>query len=59
MKGLGPPFIRLCDSPTARAYYPEEDFQAWLAARPRRTSTAEEKQAEMKRKALASKAPAV
>jgi hypothetical protein len=43
MRGLGPPFIRLSDSPTARAYYPEAEFLAWIAARPRRLSTAEEK----------------
>ena len=43
MKGQGPPFIRLSDSPTARAYYPEAEFLAWIAARPLRTSTAEEK----------------
>ena len=43
MRGDGPPFIRLSDSPTARVYYPEAEFLAWLAARPRRISTAEEK----------------
>jgi hypothetical protein len=43
MRGGGPPFIRLSDSPTGRAYYPEAEFLAWLAARPRHTSTAEEK----------------
>ncbi|HZK36261.1 MAG TPA: hypothetical protein VFC57_04810 [Aeromicrobium sp.] len=43
MRGNGSPFIRLSDSPTSRAYYSEAEFLAWLAARPRRTSTAEEK----------------
>jgi hypothetical protein len=45
MKGQGPPFIRLSDSPTGRAYYRESEFNAWLAARPSRMGTAEEKQA--------------
>lgn len=52
MKGLGPPFIRLDDSPTARAYYPEDEFLAWLASRPRRISTADEK-----REAMGAKVP--
>lgn len=43
MRGDGPPFIRLSNTPTARVYYPEDEFIAWLAARPRRTSTAQEK----------------
>jgi len=43
MRGDGPPFIRLSDSPSARGYYPEAEFLAWLVARPRRVSTAEEK----------------
>jgi hypothetical protein len=43
MRGLGPPFVRLSNSPTGRAYYPEADFHAWLAARPRRMGTSEEK----------------
>jgi hypothetical protein len=43
MRGDGPPFIRLSDSPTTLVYYPEAEFLAWLAARPRRVSTAEEK----------------
>ena len=43
MRGNGPPFIRLSDSPASRAYYPEAEFIAWLAARPRRLSTAEER----------------
>jgi hypothetical protein len=45
MKGQGPPFIRLSDSPTGRAYYRESEFNAWLAARPSRMGTGEEKQA--------------
>jgi hypothetical protein len=45
MNGLGPPYIRLSDSPTARCFYPEAEFLAWLASRPRRMSTGEEKQA--------------
>jgi hypothetical protein len=40
MRGDGPPFIRLNDSLTARVYYPEAEFLAWLAARLRRISTA-------------------
>jgi hypothetical protein len=43
MRGQGPPFIRLSDAPTARVFYPEAEFYAWLAARPRRNSTGEEK----------------
>lgn len=43
MRGDGPPFVRLSESPSARAFYPEAEFLAWLAARPRRISTAEEK----------------
>jgi hypothetical protein len=43
MKGQGPPFVRLSDSPTARAFYPEDAFNAWLEARPLRMGTAEEK----------------
>jgi hypothetical protein len=46
MRGDGPPFIRLSDSLTARVYYPEAEFLAWLAARLRRISTAEEKRRE-------------
>jgi hypothetical protein len=41
----GPPWIRLSDSPTARVYYPAEEFEAWLAARPRFVSTGAERAA--------------
>ena len=43
MRGDGPPFIRLSGSLTARVYYVEAEFLAWLAARPRRVSTAEKR----------------
>lgn len=43
MRGQGPPFIRLSDSPTARVAYPVADLEAWLANRPRFIGTMEEK----------------
>jgi hypothetical protein len=43
MKGLGPPYLRLSDSPTARVYYREAEFLAWLESKPSRMGTAEEK----------------
>ncbi len=45
LRGGGPPFIRLSDKQTARAFYPVESFEAWLAARPRFASTGEERAA--------------
>ncbi|MGA7992997.1 MAG: hypothetical protein WCC53_16330 [Thermoanaerobaculia bacterium] len=45
MRGQGPPFVRLSDSPTARVYYPEAELLVWLDARPRYTGTGEEKAA--------------
>lgn len=45
MRGFGPPYIRLSDSPTARVAYPEDDLEAWLASRPRYSGTCEEKAA--------------
>jgi hypothetical protein len=43
LRGGGPPYIRLSDSAVARVFYPLDEFEAWLAARPRYVSTAEEK----------------
>ncbi len=43
MRGSGPPYVRLSDSPTARVAYPEDDLEAWLASRPRFTGTSDEK----------------
>lgn len=45
MRGTGPPFIRLSDSPTGRVFYRLEDVEKWLAGRPSYRSTAEEKAA--------------
>ena len=43
MRGIGPPFFRMTDSPNARVYYRLEDVEQWLASRPSYRSTAEEK----------------
>ena len=45
MRGQGPPFVRLSDSPNARVVYREDDLHAWLEARPRYLGTCEEKAA--------------
>jgi hypothetical protein len=45
MRGQGPPFVRMSDSPTARVAYREDDLHAWLDSRPRYLGTCEEKAA--------------
>jgi hypothetical protein len=43
LRGGGPPYIRLSDSASARVFYPLDEFEGWLAARPRHVSTGEER----------------
>ena len=45
LRGNGPPFLRLSDSPSARAFYQEDELLSWIASRPRYSSTADEKRA--------------
>lgn len=45
MRGQGPPFVRLSDSPTARAFYRASELESWLASRPSFSGTCEEKAA--------------
>jgi hypothetical protein len=44
-RGNGPPFLRLSDAPSGRVYYAEDELAAWVASRPRYSSTADEKRA--------------
>lgn len=42
LRGAGPPFVRLTDSPTAHAFYRRTELNAWLEALPSYRGTGEE-----------------